>query len=55
MQPDAAGMPRLRSVILQAVDRWMVVYPPTSMQDGKHDFLYQQPGAFMVKVDSMYP
>lgn len=54
MQPDAAILLRLHSVILQAVDRWIVVDPPTSRQEGKHDFLYQQPGTFMVKVDSMH-
>lgn len=51
MQPDAALMPRLHSVIFQAVDRWMVVYPLTSRQERKHDFLHQQPGTSMVEVN----
>lgn len=54
MQPEAAIMPCLHSVILQAVDRWMVVYPPPSRQEGKLDFLSQQPGTFMVKEDLMH-
>lgn len=54
MQPEAAIMPRLHSVILQAVDRWMAVYPPPSRQESKLDFLSQQPGTFMVKEDLMH-
>lgn len=50
MQPDAAIMPPLRSVVMQAVDKWMLVYPAASMHEGKQDF---EPGTIVVEVDLM--